>query len=128
MKNRKKKWLGFALVLTIIAVGAASLTAFGADRQEAIDESQMQKKQTICTVNQGCFKRGIHHTRQNTATNLAATSTANTSAAPTSASCQYTDCDGTHANHENHNYSYENYDQNHHGSSHGGGHHSGWHE
>lgn len=121
-KVMKKKWIVLALVLTIVAVGAVSLTAFGADNQRVDYQSQMQKKQPICTVNQDCFKRGVHHEKQNRVSPV--TSTASTSAA--SGTCQYPDCDGTHANHQN--YDYHNSGQNHHGSSHGGGHHGGWHE
>ena len=56
-KVMKKKWIVLALVLTIVAVGAVSLTAFGADNQRVDYQSQMQKKQPICTVNQDCFKK-----------------------------------------------------------------------
>ena len=131
-KVMKKKWIVLALVLTIVAVGAVSLTAFGADNQRVDYQSQMQKKQPICTVNQDCFKRGVHHAKQNrvspvtSTANTSPASTASTSAAPVYGTCQYPDCDGTHANHQN--YGHHNSGQNHHGSSHGGGHHGGWHE
>lgn len=123
-KVMKKKWIVLALALTIVVAGAVSLTAFGADEQGTISESQMQKKQPICTINQYCLKRGVHHTEQNRSAAPSTTPAAGTSTASTYGNCQYPDCDGTHANHQN--YGYHSNGQNHHGSSHGGGH--GWHE
>lgn len=40
----KKKWIVLALVLTIVAVGAVSLTAFGADNQRVDYQSQDAEK------------------------------------------------------------------------------------
>lgn len=125
-KGMKKKWIVLTLALTIVAAGAASLTAFGADGQRIVYQGQMQKKQPICTVNQDCFKRGVHHTKQSRAATSSATSTGVSSATSDYGSCPYPACDGTHVNHQN--YGHHNNGQNHHGSSYGGGHHGGWHE
>lgn len=130
MKKNRKKWLGLVLAVTVIAVGAASLTAFGAEHQTKAYSAQVQSKQTLCTVNQDCFQQGVHHTRTKASTTSTVAQATGTSTSSAYSNCQYPDCDGTHANHQsgNHNYGYHDYGKNHHGSSHGGGHHGGGHE
>ena len=119
-KNKKMKWAAVVLTVTIAVAGAASLTAFGADHQTKSASGQSQKMQSFCSIDQNCFKTGVHHIeRTNTAAQTPVTSTAGTGTASAAGSCQYPDCDGTHSNHQTGSYG-------HHYES--GGHHGGHHE
>ena len=128
-KNRKMKWVVVVLTATIAVIGAASLTAFGTDHQTKTASVQSQKMQSFCSIDQNCFKKGVHHTeRTSSAAQTPVTSTAGTGTASTAGSCQYPDCDGTHSNHQTGSYGHHYESSGHHGYSHSSGHHGGHHQ